>query len=177
VKETETQPEDAEDGTVLGVDLNVGGHLAVTSTGAFIGNADYLDHKCREYEKRRGQIQQEGTRSVHLTMKSLGRRFARWSKEYTEYKAVEYGIGVENIAPQYTSHRCSHVDCSFTHEDNRDGEEFCCLKCCREYHAAKNIARKRLQNWHKSGFAGATSHLALKSGTVNVNGIYTPTTA
>ena len=72
VKETDTESEDAENGTVLGVDLNVDGHLAVTSTGAFIGNADYLNHKRREYETRRGQMQQAGTRSAHLTMKSLG---------------------------------------------------------------------------------------------------------
>jgi len=57
VKETDTEPEDAENGTVLGVDLNVDGHLAVTSSGAFIGNADYLNHKRREYEKRRGKMQ------------------------------------------------------------------------------------------------------------------------
>jgi putative transposase len=230
VKEADEESEEAENGTVLGVDLNVDGHLAVTSTGAFIGNADYLNHKRREYEKRRGQMQQVGTRSAHLTMKSLGGRFANWSEdylhrvskilvqealahdcthiafeklkhirerlsnaskfqqwafrriqEYTEYKAAEYGIAVEKIAPQYTSQRCSHVDCSFTHEDNRDGDEFCCLKCDREYHAdynaAKNIARKLLQNWHTSGAGGATSHLALKSGTLNVNGIFTPTTA
>jgi putative transposase len=189
VRETDQEPEEAENGTVLGVDLNVDGHLAVTSTGAFIGNADYLNHKRREYENRRGQIQQAGTRSADLTMQSLGGRFANWSEdylhrvskalvqealahdrthiafegleqirdrlsddkkfhqwafrriqEYTEYKAAEYGIAVENIAPQYTSQRWSHVDCSFTHEDNRDGDEFCCLKCDREYHA---VARNR----------------------------------
>ncbi|MDY6818811.1 MAG: transposase [Halobacteriales archaeon] len=229
VKETSAESEDAENGTVLGVDLNVDGQLAVISTGAFIGNADYLNHKRREYEKQRGQIQQAGTRSAHLTMKSLGGRFARWSEdylhrvskalvqeafaqecthiafenlehirerisnaskfqqwafrriqEYTEFKAAEYGIAVEKVAPQYTSQQCSHVACSFTHEDNRDGEEFRCLKCDREYHvdynAAKNIARKLLQNWHTSGAGGATSHLALKSGTLNVNGVFTPTT-
>jgi putative transposase len=193
VRETDQEPEEAENGTVLGVDLNVDGHLAVTSTGAFIGNADYLNHKRREYENRRGQIQQAGTRSADLTMQSLGGRFANWSEdylhrvskalvqealahdrthiafegleqirdrlsddkkfhqwafrriqEYTEYKAAEYGIAVENIAPQYTSQRWSHVDCSFTHEDNRDGDEFCCLKCDREYHADDNaVARNR----------------------------------
>ena len=229
VKETDDEPEDAENGTVLGVDLNVDGHLVVTSTGAFLGNADYLNHKRREYEKRRGQMQQTGTRSAHLTIQSLGGRFANWSEdylhriskalvqealahecthiafenlehirerisnaskfqqwifrciqEYTEYKAAEYGIAVEKIAPQYTSQRCSHVDCSFTHKENRDGDEFCCLECGREYHAdynaAKNIARKLLQHWHKSGAGGANSHLALKSGSLNVNGVYTPTT-
>ncbi|GAB3680598.1 hypothetical protein GCM10028857_03540 [Salinarchaeum chitinilyticum] len=80
VKEIESEA--AENGTVLGIDLNVDGHLAVTSTGAFIGNADYLNHKRREYEKRRGQMQQAGTRSAHLTMKSLGGRFANWSEDY-----------------------------------------------------------------------------------------------
>lgn len=230
VKETDAEPEDAENGTVLGVDLNVDGHLVVTSTGAFIGNADYLNHNRREYKKRREKMQQTGTRSAHLTMKSLGGRFAHWStdylhrvsknlvqeaiahdcthiafedlkhirkrisnaskfqqwafrtiQEFAEYKAAEFGITVETVAPQYTSQRCSHVDCSFTHEDNRDRDEFECLKCGRKYHAdynaAKNIARKLLQNWHKTCSGGATSHLALKSGTLNANGVYMPTTA
>ena len=229
VRETDAEPEDSEYGTVLGVDLNVDGHLAATSTGVFIGNADYLNHKRRKYERRRGQLQQTGTRSAHLTMQSLGGRFANWSEdhlhrvskalvqealvhdcthiafenlkyirdrisnaskfqqwafrciqEYTEYKAAEYGIVVEKIAAQYTSQQCSHTDCGFIHEANRDGDVFCCLKCDREYHAdynaAKNIGRKLLQNWHKSGSGGVTSHLALKSGTMNVNGTYKPTT-
>jgi len=37
--------EDAKHRTVLGVDLNVDGSLAVTSTGAFIGNADEMNHR------------------------------------------------------------------------------------------------------------------------------------
>jgi IS605 OrfB family transposase len=226
---TDAGPDDAEYGTVLGVDLNVDGHLAVTSTGSFIGNADYLNHKRDEYEQRRGEMQQTGTRSAHLTMKQFDGRFASWSEDYlhrvskalvqealahecshiafedladirerisddkkfqqwafgriqayTEYKAKAYGIAVEKVASQYTSQQCSHTDCGFTHENNRDGNEFQCLKCDREYHAdynaAKNIARKLLQNWHTSGSGGATSHLALKSGTLTVNGVYTPTT-
>ncbi len=205
--------------------LNVDGHLAVTSTGAFFGNADYLNHKRREYETRRGRMQQTGTRSAHLTMQSLGSRFARWSEDYlyrvskalvqealahdcthiafedlanirdrisnaskfqqwafrriqehTEYKAAAYGIIVEKVAPQYTSQRCSHGDCRFTQEANRDGDAFVCRKCDRAYHAAKNIARKLLQDRHTSGVGGATSHLALKLGTRNVNGRDTPTT-
>lgn len=229
VQETDSEPEDAENGTVLGVDLNVDGSIAVTTTGAFINNADYLNHKRKEYEKRRGQLQQTGTRSAHLTIRLVGGRFAHWSEDYlhrvskalvqearaydcthiafedltrirdrisnlskfqqwafrrlqayTEYKAKEHGMAVETVAPEYTSQRCSHVDCSFTHEANRDGEEFRCLECGREYHAdynaGKNIARKLLQDWHTSGAGGATSHLALKSGTLTANGVYTPAT-
>ncbi len=67
---------------VLGVDLNVDGYVAVTSTGAFLGNADYLNHRRDEYERRRGNLQRAGTRSAHLTIKSIGSRFARWSVDY-----------------------------------------------------------------------------------------------
>nr|WP_254611700.1 hypothetical protein [Haloterrigena gelatinilytica] len=44
-KERDEEASATEYGTVLGVDLNVDGYLAVTSTGAFLGNADYLNHK------------------------------------------------------------------------------------------------------------------------------------
>ena len=74
--------EEYENGVVLGVDLNVDGYVAVTSTGAFLGNADYVNHKRDEYERRRGNLQQTGTRSAHLTIKSIGSRFARWSADY-----------------------------------------------------------------------------------------------
>nr|WP_328766906.1 hypothetical protein [Halomicroarcula nitratireducens] len=50
-KEQSTTTSDAKHRTVLGVDLNVGGSFAVTSTGAFIGNADEMNHRRREYEK------------------------------------------------------------------------------------------------------------------------------
>jgi putative transposase len=49
VREREQQGE-AESQSVLGVDTNVDGYLGVTSTGAFIGNADRLNHERREYE-------------------------------------------------------------------------------------------------------------------------------
>ena len=79
-KEVETSTD--ENGVVLGVDLNVDGYIAVTSTGAFFGNADYLNHKRDEYERRRSNLRQTGTRSAHLTIKSIGSRFARWSADY-----------------------------------------------------------------------------------------------
>jgi putative transposase len=227
VEPADSGEEQTENGVVLGVDLNVDGYLAVTSTGAFLGNAGYLNHKRDEYERRRGNLQQTGTRSAHLTIKSIGSRFARWSadylhrvskaivqeavengctaiafedlqnirerisnaskfqqwafrtiQKYTEYKAEEYGIDVDDVAPAYTSQRCSHGECGFTHEDNRDGDEFECLNCGKElhadYNAARNIGWRLLQHWLKSGAGRVTSQLALKSGTLNANGDYTP---
>ena len=228
--ENEVEPADSgddstENGVVLGVDLNVDGYLAVTSTGAFLGNADYLNHRRDEYERRRGRLQQTGTRLAHLTIQSIGSRFARWSEDYlhrvskaivqeavendctaiafenlthirerisnaskfqqwafrelqrhVEYKAEEYGIGVDDVAPAYTSQRCSHGECVFTHENNRDGDEFECLKCGKDLHAdysaARNIGERLVQHWLKSGAGQATSQLALKLGTLNANGDY-----
>ena len=228
----EAQPEStdeaSENGVVLGVDLNVDGYLAVTSTGAFLGNADYLNHKRDEYERRRGSLQQTGTRSAHLTIKSIGSRFARWSANYlhrvskalvreavendctaiafenlkhirkrisnaskfqqwafrelqrhVEYKAEEHGIDVDDVKPQYTSQQCSHSECGFTHEDNRDGDEFECLKCGKnlhsDYNAARNVGWRLIQHWLKSDAGRATSQLALKSGTLNAHGQFRPT--
>ena len=228
-KEVEHYCDDASEyGVVLGVDLNVDGSLAVTSTGAFLGNADYLNHKRDEYERRRGNLQQTGTRSAHLTIKLIGSRFARWSADYlhrvskalvreavendctaiafenlkhirkrisngskfqqwafrelqrhVEYKAEEYGIDVDDVSPAYTSQQCSHGGCGFTHEKNRDGDEFECLKCGKQlhadYNAARNVGWRLVQHWLKSGAERATSQLALKSGTLNANGRFRPT--
>jgi IS605 OrfB family transposase len=228
-QEREETSEEAENRTVLGVDRNVDGYLAVTSTGAFIGNADLLNHKRREYERRRARLQQQGTRSAHLTIQSIGDTFANWSEDFLHraskelvneavsegcttiafenlenvrecisdaskfqqwafnelerqvtYKANAKGITVETVHPAYTSQRCSETECGFTHEDNRDGDVFVCQKCGKElhsdYNAARNIAHKLIQNRRKSGSGGATYHLALKSGTVNGNGDYSPST-
>jgi putative transposase len=76
--------------------------------------------------------------------------------EYVSYKAPERGVSVEQIEPAYTSQRCSK--CGFTHEDNRDGEHFCCQKCeyavNADYNAAKNIglryARKQYHSLRSS---------------------------
>ena len=228
VEPADSSDGDSENGVVLGVDLNVDGYVAVTSTGAFLGNADYLNHCRNEYERRRGNLQQTGTRSAHLTIKSIGSRFARWSADYlhriskalvrearendctaiafenlthirerisnaskfqqwafrelhrhVEYKAEEHGIDVDDVNPAYTSQRCSHGECGFTHEDNRDGDEFECLKCGKQlhsdYNAARNIGWRLIQHWLKSGGGRATSQLALKSGTVNATGRFRPT--
>ena len=77
----------AENGVVLGVDLNVTGAFAVTSTGEFIGSADYLNHKRDQYEQRRARLQQTGTRSAHLTIQSIGSRFSDWSLDWLHNRA------------------------------------------------------------------------------------------
>ncbi|WP_246403782.1 hypothetical protein [Halobellus ruber] len=81
-QEREESSGEAENRTVLGVDRNVDGYLAVTSTGAFIGNADLLNHKRREYNRRRVNLQQQGTRSAHLTLQSIGEKFSNWSEDF-----------------------------------------------------------------------------------------------
>jgi len=111
-------------------------------------------------------------------------KFQRWAfrelKRQTAYKARAEGIAIESVYPAYTSQRCSHANCGFTHEDNRDGDDFTCQKCGKElhsdYNAARNIAHRYIQNRLKSGSGRATNHLALKSGTLNGNGDYSPST-
>lgn len=72
---------------VLGVDLNVTDTFAVTSTGEFIGSADYLTYKRDQYEQRRARLQQTGTRSAHLTVQSIGSRFSDWSLDWLHTRA------------------------------------------------------------------------------------------
>jgi len=64
--------EDTQHQTVLGIDLGVT-NLAVSSTGRFWQGDDY-DHWCREFEKRRGEMQQRGTQAAHNALLRLGKR-------------------------------------------------------------------------------------------------------
>jgi len=227
-QEAESPNDHDKNGVVLGVDLNVTGAFAVTSTGAFLGSADYLNHKRDQYEQRRAKLQQTGTRSAYLTIKSIGSAFSEWSLDWlhirandliaeahnadvdgiifenldyirehiangskfqqwayakfvelVKYKVESTVLFVDFVNPAYTSQRCSH--CGFTHEDNRDDKAFACQDCGYEanadYNAAKNIANRYCGYIHrgqKSRGGWATSQLALKSGTLNVNGDYTP---
>ena len=104
--------------------------------------------------------------------------------EYVSYKAPERGVSVEQVEPNHTSQRCSRTDCGFTHDDNRQGEQFECQKCEYEvnadYNAAKNIgtqyARKRihrLRSSPKSGSGDAPVDVRLNGGTLN-SGSYQP---
>ncbi|MFB6110317.1 MAG: RNA-guided endonuclease InsQ/TnpB family protein, partial [Halodesulfurarchaeum sp.] len=108
------------------------------------------------------------------------KKFHAWAfrrlYEYVEYKAEEHGIVVEQVDPAYTSQRCSKCGCTL--EENRDGDSFECLKCGyavhADYNAAKNIGHKLLSAGQKSPQGGATRQLALKSGTLNANGEFSP---
>ncbi|WP_096394482.1 RNA-guided endonuclease TnpB family protein [Halorubrum trapanicum] len=93
---------DAKHRTVLGVDLNVDGSLAVTSTGAFIGNADEMNHRRREFEKTRGSMQQTGTRSAHLSIQSMDDREHRWIQD-------ELHRASNQILDEARDHGCTHV--------------------------------------------------------------------
>ncbi|EFW91074.1 IS1341-type transposase [Haladaptatus paucihalophilus DX253] len=72
---------DTEHQTVLGIDLGINS-LAVASTGMF-WQGDNYDHWCREFEKRRGEIQQRGTQAAHDALLRLGKREEAWRKQYT----------------------------------------------------------------------------------------------
>lgn len=67
---------------VLGVDLNVKGHTAVTSAGGFYGNADHLNHRREQYEALRGELQETGTRSAHLCLQQRSGHEWNWFDQY-----------------------------------------------------------------------------------------------
>ncbi|TQQ83356.1 transposase [Halonotius terrestris] len=215
---------DTEHSTVLGVDLGIE-QLAVTSTGKF-WSGGYLNHRRREYERIRGDLQRTGTESAHRTIERMGDRETRWVEDYLHriskaivqeaiahncdriafeeligirerlpgikkfhtwafrrlydyvaYKADAEGIETTQVGPAYTSQRCSK--CGTTLQENRRSQaRFCCQKCGYEahadYNAAKNIGFRLLRAGQKSPHGGATRHLALKSGTLTVNGEYSP---
>jgi len=114
------RPEKAEHSKVLGVDCNVDDHIAVTSTGAFVGNADSLNHQRREFEKRRASLQQTGTRSAHLTFQRIGDKFGRWSEDYLHQCSKE-------IVAEAKRHGCTHIaseDLEQIRERISDGKKF-----------------------------------------------------
>ena len=101
-QDSSTVSSDVKHQTVLGVDLNVDGPLAVTSTGAFIGNADRMNHRRREFEKTRGSMQQTATRSAHLTIQSMQDREHRWMQH--ELHRVS-----NRILEEARDHECTHI--------------------------------------------------------------------
>ncbi|GAA0306583.1 RNA-guided endonuclease InsQ/TnpB family protein [Halarchaeum salinum] len=88
------------DQTVLGIDLGVNS-LAVSSTGTFWQGDDY-DHWCREFEKRRGEMQQRGTQAAHNALLRLGKREDAWRKQYIHTVANE-------IVTEAVEHDCDVI--------------------------------------------------------------------
>jgi transposase, IS605 OrfB family, central region len=95
-------PEQAttENGAVLGVDLGVN-NLAVASTGTF-WTGDEFDHWRREYENRRGNLQECGTRWAHENMQAVGH------KEEGRFKMTLHRIANE-LVQEARGHDCSVI--------------------------------------------------------------------
>ena len=79
VAKDENTSEEAENGTVLGVDLGVE-NIAATSTGRF-WSGGLLNHRREQYESVHGGLQQTGTESAHRTMQQIGERERRWADD------------------------------------------------------------------------------------------------
>jgi putative transposase len=94
--------ESTEHGAVLGVDLNVSGSLAVTSTGSFFGRADELEHERRQFERVMGGLQQTGTQSAHRTMTHRARRFQSWKTDRVHTIA-------KRIVEEAVQHECGVI--------------------------------------------------------------------
>jgi len=88
------------DQTVLGIDLGVNS-LAVSSTGTFWNGDDY-DHWCREFEKRRSEMQQRGTQAAHNALRRLGKCEEAWRKQYIHTIANE-------IVTEAVEHDCDVI--------------------------------------------------------------------
>ena len=86
--------------TVLGVDLGVN-QLAVASTGRF-WSADEFNHWKREYENRRGDLQQCGTRAAHEAIAGVER------KEDRRFEIFLHRVANEIVA-EAVEHDCSHI--------------------------------------------------------------------
>ncbi|SDD43286.1 RNA-guided endonuclease TnpB family protein [Natrinema hispanicum] len=86
--------------TVLGVDLGVN-QLAVASTGRF-WSADEFNHWKREYEKRRGALQQCGTRAAHNAIAGVEQ------KEDGRFEIFLHRVANEIVA-EAVEHDCSHI--------------------------------------------------------------------
>jgi IS605 OrfB family transposase len=86
--------------TVLGVDLGVN-NIAVASTGRF-WSASEFNHWRREYETRRGSLQQCGSRHAHENIESVGRR-----------EEARFTIDLHTIANELVNEAiendCSHI--------------------------------------------------------------------
>lgn len=100
--EADEEPSESESkhSTVLGVDLGVN-NIAVASIGRF-WSADEFNHWRREYEKRRGSLQQCGSRHAHENIESVGQ------KEYGRFEIHLHTMANELIE-EAVENDCSHI--------------------------------------------------------------------
>jgi transposase len=101
-KETDDQTAESIAGhrTVFGVDLGVN-TLVVTSTGTF-WSADGFNHRRREYEKRRDDLQQCASRHAHENINPVGR------KETGRFDIYLHRVANELIT-ETIENDCSHI--------------------------------------------------------------------
>ena len=101
MRKVEAEPEsESKHRTVLGVDLGVN-NIAVASTGRF-WSADEFNHWHNEYEKRRGSLQQCGSRHAHENIESVGR------KETGRFEIYLHSVANE-LLEEAVEHDCSHI--------------------------------------------------------------------
>ena len=94
------------------------GGMALLHT--LVGNADYLNHQRREFEKRRASLQQTGTPSAHLTFQRIGDRFGRWSEDYLHRSS-------KALVEEAHRHGCTHIafeDLEQIRDRISDGKKF-----------------------------------------------------
>jgi putative transposase len=97
--------DDAETGdikhvSVLGVDLGIR-NIATTSTGRFWSGGEFT-HWHREYEKRRGDLQQTGTRWAHENVQRVGR------KQTGRFEQLLHTVSNE-LVEEALEHDCTHI--------------------------------------------------------------------
>ncbi|MFD1514152.1 RNA-guided endonuclease InsQ/TnpB family protein [Halomarina rubra] len=142
-----------------------------------------------------------GARCTHVVFEDLTRirkrisnapKFQQWLfkriRTYTADKLELLGIKTATVNPRNTSKRCSHTDCESCTDANRSGSRFECVDCGLALHADYNAARNIALQWFaenahemKHGQSSqtcsagrATSQLALKSGTLSPDGVFSP---
>lgn len=98
-KPRDERPE-IENGTVLGVDLGVE-QIAVTSTAKFF-SAGELNHRRREFERTRSQLQARGSRSAHRTLERVCGRETKYVKH------VLHGVA-NGIIEEANEHDCDGI--------------------------------------------------------------------
>jgi hypothetical protein len=97
--EESSEPE-SEHRPVPGVALGANSP-AVASTGRF-WSADEFSHWRREYEKRRGSLQQCGSRHAHKTVESAGQ------KEYGRFEIHLHTVANDRLE-EAVENGCSHI--------------------------------------------------------------------